>query len=64
VERLRQAAFDAESLGEALVDLRNRDQSPDIAPGVIPVLSAILDHFGCACGANGTIWLIMPDIKS
>jgi len=37
VEEVRKAAFEADNLGEAAVEFRNKNELPDIAPGVAPV---------------------------
>lgn len=60
-EKLRKAAFEADSLGEASVEFRNTE--PDIAPGVAPVLCAILDHLASCSGSDGVVILVSPDEK-
>jgi hypothetical protein len=64
VEKLRKAAFDAESLGEAPVEFRNRRELPDVAAGVVPVLCAILEHLAGCCGSDGMVVLVVPDKTS
>jgi len=60
VEMLRKAAFEAENLGEASVELRDMDD-PEAAPGVIPVFCAILDHLAGCCGLDGAVILVFPE---
>ena len=61
VETLRKAAFDADDLGEASIDLRNQDELPDLMPGVAPVLCAMLDYLAGSCGYAGVVRLVLPD---
>jgi hypothetical protein len=55
VEKLRQVAFEADSLGEALMEIRNKRSMPDIAPGAVLVLCAILDYLASSCGSDGVV---------
>lgn len=61
VEKLRKAAFEADSLGEVPVEFRNRRELPDVAAGVVPVLCAILDYLGGCCGSDGVVMFVFPD---
>jgi len=56
VDKLRKAAFEGDDLGEASVEFRNKDL-PDIAPGVVPVVCAILDYLAGCCGTDGYVRL-------
>ena len=60
VEKLRKAAFESDNLGETSVEVRNTIE-PDIAPGVVPVFCAILDHLAGCCGSEGVVILVLPD---
>jgi hypothetical protein len=61
VEKLRKAAFEADDLGEASIDLRNQSELPDVMPGVAPVLCAMLDYLAGSCGCAGVVRLVLPD---
>ena len=61
VEKLRKAAFEAENLGEASMEIRNHRDLPDGMPGVVPALCAILDYFAGCCGSDGVVMLVFPD---
>jgi hypothetical protein len=61
---LRQAAFSADSLGETSMEFRNKHDLPDIAPGAVPVLCAILDYLAGSCGFDGAVQFVVGDGES
>jgi len=60
VEKFRKAAFEADNLGEAAVEFRNKNELPDIAPGVALVFCAILDYLAGSCGVGGVVRFVVP----
>jgi hypothetical protein len=64
VEKLRQVAFEAESLGEASMELRNKHAMPDIAPGPVLVLCAVLDYLATSCGLDGVVAFVSGEQTS
>jgi hypothetical protein len=61
VEDLRKAAFQAEDLGEATFEVRNKDDLPDLAPGSVAVFCAVLEYFSAAAGSHGRVKIIPQD---